>query len=360
MASIELQAVTVTRGGVRVLDGVDLRVAAGERLALLGPTGSGKSTLLRTVAGVESEVTGRVLIGGRDVTRVTPARRDVAMVDQRTTLQPHLDTRGNLGFPLILRRTRREEFEARVAAEARVWSLDERLARRPSTLSVGERDEVALARSLVHRSRVLLLDEPFANHDVPRRAALLRELIRVQEGYGVTLVCASNDQRVAMQIAQRCAVLDGGRIVQVGTPTELLRQPTSLFVAGFVGTPPMNVLPARVERRGQGARIIAGPLRIRSFLPVLRDLAGQACSLGIRPRDLRRAGAEDVVVVEEPVRSVVFLGPDSEVRLGRTRDDLVATIGAPPPPVGALLRLAVDPHAVHVFAADGTVVSHGV
>ena len=365
MARIDLEALTVTRGANRLLDAIDLSVADGERMVVLGPSGSGKSTLLRTIVGLESPDEhdgGRVRLDGRDVTHLPPRERDASMVDQQASLQPHFDVRRNIGFPLSLRRVAPDERDARVEAEARSFALLGLLRRRPQTLSTGERHEVALARSLVRRVSVLLLDEPFANHDAPRRSELVRELMTVQEGYGVTLLCATNDQRVAMSLAHRCAVLDGGRIVQVGRPQQLFARPASVFVAGFLGTPAMNLLPARVERASSGVRIVAEALRVRSFAPAVADLVGLPCTVGVRPTDLRRTdpGAGGGVIIEEPVRACAFLGAAIEVRLGAPGEELVASIDRPCPTVGELLRLAVDPGDIHLFGPDGVAVAHGV
>jgi ABC-type sugar transport system ATPase subunit len=371
VSRIELQAVTVTKGTHRLLDAVDLSVADGERLVVLGPSGAGKSTLLRTVAGLEFPDRpdgGQVHIDGRDVTRLRPRERDTSMVNQEASLQPHLDVGSNIGFPLTLRGIPQDERDARVEAEARSLSLRGLLRRRPGTLSKGERHDVALARSLVRRVSVLLLDEPFTHNDGPRRVARIRELVTVQEGYGVTMLCATNDQQVAMTLAHRCAVLDGGRIVQVGHPQELFTRPVSTFVAGFLGTPPMNLVPGRVERAAGGVRVVAGPLRIQSFLPAVTDMVGRPCTVGVRPTDLRRAPATPgpgghtgpSVVVEEPVRARAFLGATIEVRLGAPDEELVVSVEPPSPAIGELLRLSVDPGDIHLFGPDGTVVSHGV
>jgi multiple sugar transport system ATP-binding protein len=365
---IELQSVTVTREGAMLLDRIELSVAEGERMAVLGPSGSGKSTLLRTIAGLEAPDPpgpdrpdgGRVLFDGRDVTGLPPRDRDVSMVSQQAGLQPHLDVRRNMGFPLTLRRMAPEEVDARVEAEASAFSLGKLLRRRPATLSTGERHEVALARSLVRRASVLLLDEPVADQDGPRRASLVRELITLQEGYGVTLLVATNDQRVAMGLAQRCAVLDGGRIVQVGRPQDLFARPATVFVAGFLGSPPMNLMTGRVERAASGARIVAGPLRVRSFAPVVSDLVGTTCTVGIRPSDLHVAEPGSDAVLEEPVRSCAFLGAELEIRLGTADQELVATIARPGPGIGELVRLAVHPADIHLFGPDGVAITHGV
>lgn len=367
MGQLELQSLTVTRDGHTLLDRVELSVARGERMVVLGPSGSGKSILLRTIAGLEQvDPTdgGRIRIDGHDVTRSPTRERDVSMVNQQASLQPHLDVRRNVGFPLSLRRVARDELDRRVEAEVRAFSLRDLLRRRPKTLSTGERHEVALARSLVRRVGVLLLDEPFADHDGPRRASLVRELITVQEGYGTTLLCTTNDQRVAMGLAHRCAVLDAGRIVQVGRPQQLYTSPASVFVAGFLGTPPMNLVAGRVERAISGARIVAGALRIRSFSPAVSDLVGMRGTVGIRPTDLRRArpgvAADATVVVEEQVRARAFLGAKVEVRVGDPGQELVAVLERPAPAIGELVRLTVDPGAIHLFGPDGTAIAHGV
>jgi len=360
---VELESLTITRGGHRLLDAIDLSVADGERMVVLGPSGSGKSTLLRAIAGIdEPDRTGggRVRIDGRDVTRLPTRDRDVSMVNQQATLQPHLDVRRNIGFPLSLRRVAPDELDRRVDVEAGAFAVRDLLRRRPKTLSTGERHEVALARSLVRRATVLLLDEPFADHDGIRRASLVREVITLQEGHGVTLLCATNDQRIAMGLAHRCAVLDRGRIMQTGRPHELFLRPVNRFVAGFLGTPPMNLLPAHIEPAVSGVRVVAGPVRVRSFVPAVSDLVGTPCTLGIRPTDLRRAGADEFVVIEEPVRSRAFLGAEVEVRIGSPEQQLLANIERPSPSVGELLRLAVDPADIHLFGPDGTAVAHGI
>jgi len=363
VGSVQLIDLTVAREGTPVLHGLDLRVDDGERLALLGPSGAGKSSLLRAIAGFEDVTSGRILIDGDDVTGRPTRERGLAMVAQDRALFHHLDVEHNVAFPLTLRGVEAGEQARRVAAEARTFSLTGLLGRRPRTLSAGEAGEVALARSLVRRGTVLLLDEPFAQTDGLRRSDLVRELIRVQEGYGVTCLLATNDQRVAMSAAQRCAVLHEGRIAQVGTPRELYARPATRFVAGFLGTPPMNLLAGRVERIAGRAELLAGPFRIRSVSPHLTPLIGNVCTVGIRPTDLRPATGDELIVVEEVVRRNAFLGADIEVTIGASPDpddEVVARLPRPAPPLGALLRLTVDPAHVHVFAPDGQAVAHGV
>ncbi|MCC5948303.1 MAG: ABC transporter ATP-binding protein [Nitriliruptoraceae bacterium] len=363
MAQLELEGVTVSREGQRVLDGIDLRVDHGERLVVLGPSGAGKSTLLRTLAGLHRPQSGRIVLDGVDITQRSARDRDVAMVDQSATLQPHLDVGDNVGFPLAIRHMEEGEREQRVTAEARAFAFLGKLRRRPRTLSTGERHDVALARALVRRVGLLLLDEPFAHHDAPRTAELIRELIRTQEGYDVTLVASSNDQRIALGLAHRCVLLDRGRLVQVADTAELLARPATRWVAGFVGEPAMNLLEGRVDRAAGGVRIVAGPLRIVSFVPAITDLVGASVTVGVRPHHLvpvdPDASRPTPIALEEVVRASTFAGAVSEVHLG---DDPVvrASIPGPGPAVGSLLRLAIAPANVHVFDRDGRAVSHGV
>lgn len=363
MGTVHLYDLHVVKDGAEVLHGIDLRVDTGERLAVLGPSGAGKSTLLRAIAGLDTVAGGQVVLDGREVTSLPTREREVAMVSQTAALYRHLDVAANVAFPLWVRGVETEEQEQRVEAEARAFSLRGLLRRKPRTLSQGEQHEVALARSLVRRSGVLLLDEPFAQADDPRRGMLVQELIRIQEGYGVTLLVATNDQRVAMSLAHRCAVLHRGRLVQVASPTELYTSPATTFVAGFLGTPPMNLLPGRIERVAGRAQVTAGPFRIPSVTPLISRWVGSDCTLGVRPEDLQRATGDELIVIEEVVRRRAFLGAHIEVAIGPNADPadhVVAMVDRPEPRVGELLRLSAPPDKVHVFAPDGQALAHGV
>ncbi len=363
MTTVHLEGVRVTKDGTEILHGIDLHVQDRERLAVLGPSGAGKSTLLRAVAGLDPVSAGQVVLGDRDVTDLATKDREIAMVGQVAGLLRHLDVEGNLGFPLSIRRVGSDEKRQRVGAEARAFSLTGLLRRRPQNLSAGEQQEVALARSLVRRGGVLLLDEPFSKADAPRRVQLTQELIRIQEGYGVTLLLATNDQRVAMSVAQRCAVLHRGRIVQIGPPNQLFAEPSTTFVAGFLGSPPMNLLPGRIERVAGRAQLSAGPLVVSSLGPQLSRLIDTDCTVGIRPSDLDRAHGDELVVIEEVVTRRAFLGSEIEVAVAAgagSDSEVVATIERPSPRVGELLRLAVPPDRIHVFAPDGQAIAHGV
>lgn len=363
MGTIHLYDLHVTRDDDAVLHGIDLRIDAGERVAVLGPSGAGKSTLLRAIAGLDTVAGGQVVLDGRDVTSLPTREREVSMVSQTAALYRHLDVAANVAFPLWVRGVEPDERDQRVEAEARAFSLRGLLRRKPRTLSQGEQHEVALARSLVRRGGVLLLDEPFAQADAPRRAMLVQELIRIQEGYGVTLLVATNDQRVAMSLAHRCAVLHQGRLVQVASPTELYTSPATTFVAGFLGSPPMNLLPGRIERVAGRTQVRAGPFHIPSATPRVSRRVDSECTLGVRPHDLHRATGDEVIVIEEVVRRRAFLGAHIEVAIGDSSepsDQVVAMVERPAPRIGELLRLTVLPDKVHVFAPDGQVISHGV
>jgi multiple sugar transport system ATP-binding protein len=235
---------TYTRATPPAVAGLDLSVAAGEIAAVVGPSGSGKSTLLRLISGLLSPSAGRVMVGGRDVTGVPPERRPVAMVFQGFALFPHLDVASNIGFGLAVRRVPRREREARVREVAARLGLEALLARRPGEISGGERQRVALARALVRDPVAFCLDEPLSSLDAPLRASARRDLHVLLRRDGRCAVYVTHDQAEAMTLADRVAVIRDGRLEQVGTPRELYDHPATAFVASFIGSPPMSLLPA--------------------------------------------------------------------------------------------------------------------
>jgi multiple sugar transport system ATP-binding protein len=364
VTSVHLEGVHVVRGDRVVLDAVDLIVESGERLAVLGPSGSGKTTLLRAIAGLEPLSAGRVRLGGRDVTSLPPGARGIGMVTQEATLQPHLDVRGNLAFPLRVRHVPREEERARVDAEARAFSLRDVLWRRPRTLSAGQRHEVALARSLVRRVSVLLMDEPFGRLDPPRRLSLQHELLQVQEGYGVTMVLATNDQRVALGTGHAVAVLDGGRLVQVAPPLEMFRSPATTFVATFVGEPPMDLFLGEVTAEGGRLVLRAGPIEGRSRAPMLRAAIGRPVLAGVRPTSWQPASdapAWSGIRIRGRVRRREFLGARVGVAIDVDAAEVHAVLPSPGPMVGARMVLQAPAREVHVFdASTGVALLHGL
>ena len=294
MAQITLEQVRKEyAGGVLAVDDVDLQIESGEFLVLVGPSGCGKSTLLRMMAGLEEVTSGTIAIGGRDVTRLAPQDRDVAMVFQNYALYPHYTVRKNLAYGLRVRRTPKAEIERRVAEVAQMLGLEELLERRPSALSGGQRQRVAMGRAIVREPQAFLMDEPLSNLDAKLRVDMRAQLARLHAELGVTTVYVTHDQVEAMTLGARVAVMRDGIIQQVDTPQTIYRRPANLFVAAFIGSPPMNLVEADVT---DGHVAFAG-IRVR--------LSGPAPSgrviLGIRPQDLRLGDAFEVepAVVEE-------------------------------------------------------------
>jgi multiple sugar transport system ATP-binding protein len=346
-----LERVEKNFGAVRALAGLSLAVREGELLALLGASGSGKSTALRVIAGLEQADAGRVLIGGRDVTRVAPAQRDVAMVFQSFALFPHLTVRENIGFGLAARRTPAAERERRVRAAADVLDLGALLGRRPRALSGGERQRVALARALAGRPAVLLMDEPLSNLDAPLRERARAEIRRLHRETGATVVYVTHDQAEALSLGERVALLDGGRLRQVGDPDEVYEHPADRVVARFVGSPPMNLVAARVA-----GRLLRGPEPIVLPLPPRAALAdGEHVIAGFRPERAACPVALDgcavgfaavLDVVERAGHERLWQLHAGEQRLA-VRPPRAAT-AAPGDTVG----VAVDPAAVRLFDAE--------
>jgi multiple sugar transport system ATP-binding protein len=292
LAGIELRRLSKGfPGGVPALEAVDLSVRSGELLVVLGPSGSGKTTLLRLIAGLESPSSGGLLIDGCDMTPVPPHRRDVAMVFQNPALYPHLTVFENLAFGLRARGVPRNQAMSKVNTMAGLLGLDGLLGRRPGALSGGERQRVAIGRALARHPRVLLFDEPFSSLDPPRRAALREEVVDLHRRFGTTLILVTHDQADALIMGDRIAILDRGRLLQCDSPRAIYQQPAHRFVATFVGSPPMNILPCEVVREGDTIRIhpIAAAEHALSWtLPGDSLPAGiDQVELGLRPEAIR-------------------------------------------------------------------------
>ncbi|ABL78547.1 ABC transporter ATP-binding protein [Thermofilum pendens] len=279
--SVELRNVTKRFGEVAAVYNVNLRVESGEFFVLLGPSGSGKSTLLRIIAGLEEPDEGEVIIGGRVVNDVDPSERDIAFVFQNYALYPHMTVYDNIAFPLRMRKVPKDQIHARVLEVASMLGLTNHLSKYPYQLSGGEQQRVALARAIVRKPRVFLLDEPLSNLDAKLRVKLRFELRKLlHDELKTTTIYVTHDQVEAMTMADRVGVINRGQLVQVGTPDELFEKPSNTFVAGFIGTPPMNFLPARVAEK----TLRLGNLAIRS--EELEGLAEGEVILGIRPQHL--------------------------------------------------------------------------
>ncbi|HEY8451103.1 MAG: ABC transporter ATP-binding protein [Micromonosporaceae bacterium] len=315
-------------GRVTALDGVDLEVRAGELVTLVGPSGSGKSTILRLIAGLEQPDSGRVLLDGRDVSRIPPQRRAVAMVFQDYALYPHLTVRGNLMFGLRVRRVPRAEAERRARAAAERLGIADLLDRYPDQMSGGQRQRVALARALLREPSVYLLDEPMASLDAPLRFATRAELVALHRELGTTTIYVTHDQTEAMTLGDRVVVLDNGRVRQVGPPQEVYDRPADTFVARFLGNPPMNLVP--------GGGVLGGDAGV---------------TIGVRPEDL---ALDEDGPVEATVEVVEHLGSEALLRT-RCDDGTPLIVRAGPRPAvrpGDRVRLRADPQRLHRFDAE--------
>ncbi len=359
MASVELEAVEkVYPGGVRALSDVTLRVADGELLVLVGPSGCGKSTLLRLVAGLESPTGGTLRIGDQVVNERSPQERNVAMVFQDYALYPHMTVRGNLEFPLKMRRMPRAERSERVEAAARVLDIAHLLGRRPRDMSGGQRQRVAMGRALVREPAVFLLDEPLSNLDAKLRVQVRAEIKDLQRRTRTTMLYVTHDQVEAMTLGDRVAVLDRGRLRQVAAPAELYTEPADAFVAGFLGNPPMNLLPARLStERGRAVLRIGGQTL---ELPGLQPGPSRAVILGVRPESLElEEGAGQACELIARSMHTEFLGHETLVhaRLDMQEPEapsIVARLpGRRPLPSGGPIRLVVAPRAIRLFDESG-------
>ena len=345
MGSIELKAVEKWFGEVQVIKGVDLAINDAEFVVFVGPSGCGKSTLLRMIAGLEETSRGQIMIDGRDATAEPPSKRGLAMVFQSYALYPHMTVGDNMGFALKTAGASKAEIAKKVGEAARVLKLEEYLDRRPKALSGGQRQRVAIGRSIVRDPTAFLFDEPLSNLDAALRVEMRYEIAKLHQVLESTMIYVTHDQVEAMTLADRIVVLQGGVIAQVGTPRELYLTPANLFVAQFIGSPKMNVVPCET---GDGRYVLAGG-RGGEF-----DRDGQAVKLGIRPEhiELTEHGAGNCDGV---VDLVEYLGSDTFVivdcaGLGQLTLRLGGDVALEP---GARVGLAFPAWALHFFDAQG-------
>ncbi|NLU84262.1 sn-glycerol-3-phosphate ABC transporter ATP-binding protein UgpC [Rhodococcus sp. HNM0569] len=350
MATVTFDSTTCVFPGssTPAVDALDLHIEDGEFLVLVGPSGCGKSTSLRMLAGLERVAGGRILIGDRDVTGSDPKDRDIAMVFQNYALYPHMSVAENMGFSLKLAKKSKSEIRERVAEAAELLGLTPYLDRKPKALSGGQRQRVAMGRAIVRQPQVFLMDEPLSNLDAKLRVQTRTQIAQLQRRLGTTTVYVTHDQVEAMTMGDRVAVLKDGILQQCASPRELYSRPTNVFVAGFMGSPSMNLFTVPVTDEGVrlGDAVIPVPRQLRA------DSAEREVIVGIRPEHLEVASrglTVEVDVVEE-------LGSDAYV-YGRTTDDaeVVARVDwRNPPSKGESVSFAVDPAALHVFSAvDG-------
>ena len=365
MSSVEFESVSkLYPGGVRAVSDCNLQVGDGELMVLVGPSGCGKSTLLRLLAGLEEVTSGTIRIGDRVVNELTPQDRNVAMVFQDYALYPHLTVRRNLEFPLRMRKLPQGERDSKIARVAALLEIDELFDRLPRQLSGGQRQRVAMGRALVREPTVFLLDEPLSNLDARLRAQVRVEIAEIQQRTATTMIYVTHDQVEAMTLGQRVAILHEGRLHQVGTPRDLYERPANVFVAGFIGTPPMNLFPARLslEEGGDVSMVIAGQrLRLPGPREIPPDVADVRLTVGVRPEGMRvvsEASVEDALRAE--IESTECLGHETLVH-ARMRGSqgtepvrlIVRVEGMRDLSKGKTLRVAIDPARLHLFGDNG-------
>jgi multiple sugar transport system ATP-binding protein len=360
VATISVEDVTKSFNGKTAVQDVSLEVADGQFMIIVGPSGCGKTTTLRMLAGFEKPTQGQVRIGGRVMNDVPPKDRDIAMVFQNYALLPHLTVARNLSFGMRIRREPRKVIEREVAAIAEMLGIGPLLDRKPAQLSGGERQRVALGRALLRKPQAFLLDEPLSNLDAALRAQMRFELKRIHEKFPVTTVYVTHDQVEAMTMADQIALMDKGRLQQVAPPERLYSEPTNAFVAGFIGSPKINLIPATVLRGEGGAMLDCLSCRIPvngDLGSVLQRMDGDAVTVGLRPEEIQAApaGANGMPAVQGVVELIEPLGSETHVSVRVGEEILICRF----PPrsgleAGSTINVQFDPQQMKVFdAASG-------
>jgi len=381
VADVQIEAVDkVYEGGVHAVRDLSLEISDGEFLVLVGPSGCGKTTALRMVAGLEAITDGKISIGGRVVNDLTPKDRDIAMVFQNYALYPHLSVADNIGFGLRLRKQPKREVEQRIAWAAKLLDLTPYLARKPRELSGGQRQRVAMGRAIVRNPQVFLMDEPLSNLDAKLRVQMRAEIAKLQRELGTTTIYVTHDQIEAMTMGDRVAVMSMGVLLQVDRPQALYDEPANLFVASFIGTPPMNLFSGRIRVEGENVFAEIGPASIPVGVACLRRygaikaMAGKGVVVGMRAEDLHPAESRpDLPMLDATVELVEALGSGQQAYFHVDADPVrpPGTHGAGPedngdegiaqpnliahyPPrvdlrLGSRVKVAVDPGSLHFF-----------
>lgn len=313
MANLKVEKVTKQFGHLKVVDAIDFEAEDGEFVVLLGPSGSGKTTMLRMIAGLESPTSGSIYVDGERVNDLSPRERDIAMVFQNYALYPHMKIYDNIALPLKVRRMDGAEVAKKVKATAELLQISGLLNKKPSEISGGEQQRVAVARAVVRNPKIFLFDEPLSNLDAKLRVMARGFLKRLQKELKVTTVYVTHDQAEAMTMADRIAVLNNGKLIQMAHPMEIYEEPSDLFVAGFVGSPPMNLIEGRLAQEGGGIYFVSGPLKQRVGLA---SAGAETVVLGVRPEDVSVGDKPGPgmfrgrVYVAEPMGSVQYVTLD--------------------------------------------------
>ena len=363
MASIKLKNITKEyQGGVKAVNDISLDVAAREFVVLVGPSGCGKSTTLRMIAGLESISCGELYIGDHLVNHIEPKNRDIAMVFQNYALYPHMSVFENMSFSLRLRKTPKDEIKQKVEEAAKILNISHLLDRKPKALSGGERQRVALGRAIVRNPAVFLFDEPLSNLDAKLRTSMRSEIIKLHKRLGATFIYVTHDQIEAMTMGDRIVVMKNGEIQQADIPENLYDYPCNLFVASFIGSPSINLLPAIIQKFKGGYAAVCGehffPLLAENFpLESIASYEGREIVLGIRPEHLYLQGRPDPRAESESINVQIeileFLGAETIVHLIGEQIRLVAKIpvriDASP---GDFMQLKIDCTKLHLFDKD--------
>jgi len=370
MPSVELKQIEKHYGGFHALKDINLDIEEGEFVVMVGPSGCGKSTLLKTIAGLETVGSGQLLIKGRDVTKMEPGDRGIAMVFQSYALYPHMTVAENMGFGLRMAGLPRQEIDAAVARAARILRLEEQLTKKPKQLSGGQRQRVAIGRAITRSPDVFLFDEPLSNLDAALRTQMRVELSTLHAELGSTMIYVTHDQVEAMTMASRIVVLNGGRIEQVGAPLALYNNPANLFVAGFLGAPRMNFVVGKVaEASGSSARITcAGGLDVAFDELVGKVAVGESVTVGIRPEKLRLDDPDAGMRFPAQVRLTEYLGRETIVyadagELATSGSDsgtgafTIQIADIKPYQSGSAVSIGFDARDAYLFAADGRTIT---
>ncbi|KQT46991.1 ABC transporter ATP-binding protein [Devosia sp. Leaf420] len=355
MAGLSLQNLQKTYGKVEVIKGVNLEIEHGEFVVFVGPSGCGKSTLLRMIAGLEDITGGELSIGGQVVNAMQPRDRGVAMVFQSYALYPHMTVYDNVGFGLRIKKTPKDERDAKIREAARILQMEHLLDRKPAQLSGGQRQRVAIGRAIVRQPEVFLFDEPLSNLDASLRMDMRMEISKLHQDLGATMIYVTHDQVEAMTLADKIVVLNAGVVQQVGSPLELYHRPANLFVAGFIGSPKMNFLDVTIDEIGSGVVTVSGPDMKPVSIPVATDglKVGAALTLGTRPHQMQAA---DHGPITATVALVEHLGNETIVslRLPSGKAIVAALDGDFPVTHGATLHLTPEASKAVLFDAHGT------
>jgi multiple sugar transport system ATP-binding protein len=365
MPNVEFRRVTkIYPDGTPAVTDLDLAVANGEFLCVLGPSGCGKSSTLRTLAGLESITSGDLFVDGVRINDIPPQRRDMAMVFENYALYPHLRVFDNIAMPLVARNISKPEVEDRVRQVAETLQITDHLNKRPGALSGGQRQRVALGRAIVRTPKMFLMDEPLGHLEAYLRVQLRSEIRRVHDRLGATTVYITHDQEEAAALSDRIVVMNHGKIQQVGTLLDLLDRPANLFVAEFIGSPPINVFP--VSWVDEGARLSLGEVRLPLLTSSARTVllapeVGRALSLGIRAEDISLTSVPGDARLPARVAILELQGETTRMIADTSVGRISVIIPAEnPPEIGEAVWLALDLSRAHFFAENGAAVLHGL